>query len=190
MPALVVWLSRFMTFRPGDLVWTGTPGGVGEARTPQRFLRDGDVVETEIERHRHDAQPWSCERGPGHEGRDRTAIAASRTAAGSPARSSWRCCTPPPDVDAGVDGPTRRWCTSTMAPSRSGTRIPAASSCSSSAATPASAPRPTARWRWPTGTLVVCPADERHWHGAVPGGDTTLLAVTWGTTEWSRRPPE
>lgn len=48
VPALVVWLSRFMTFRPGDLVWTGTPGGVGEARTPQRFLRPGDVVETTI----------------------------------------------------------------------------------------------------------------------------------------------
>ena len=38
-----------MTFQPGDLVWTGTPGGVGEARTPQVFLRDGDVVETEID---------------------------------------------------------------------------------------------------------------------------------------------
>lgn len=47
VPALVVWLSRYITFRPGDLVWTGTPGGVGEARG--RFLRDGDVVETEIE---------------------------------------------------------------------------------------------------------------------------------------------
>lgn len=46
--ALVVWLSRFMTFKPGDLVWSGTPGGVGEARSPQVFLRDGDVVETEI----------------------------------------------------------------------------------------------------------------------------------------------
>ena len=49
VPALVVWLSRYITFQPGDLVWTGTPGGVGEARTPQRFLLDGDVVETEIE---------------------------------------------------------------------------------------------------------------------------------------------
>ncbi|MGB8858625.1 MAG: fumarylacetoacetate hydrolase family protein [Ilumatobacteraceae bacterium] len=47
VPALVVWLSRFITFQPGDLVWTGTPGGVGEARG--RFLHDGDVVETEIE---------------------------------------------------------------------------------------------------------------------------------------------
>ena len=49
VPALIVWLSRFITFRPGDLIWTGTPGGVGEARNPQRFLRAGDVVETEIE---------------------------------------------------------------------------------------------------------------------------------------------
>jgi 2-keto-4-pentenoate hydratase/2-oxohepta-3-ene-1,7-dioic acid hydratase in catechol pathway len=47
VPALVVWLSRYITFQPGDLVWTGTPGGVGEARG--RFLRDGDVVETWIE---------------------------------------------------------------------------------------------------------------------------------------------
>lgn len=48
IPALVAWLTRFMTFGPGDLVWTGTPGGVGEARTPQRFLVDGDVVETTV----------------------------------------------------------------------------------------------------------------------------------------------
>ena len=47
VPALVVWLSRYITFQPGDLVWTGTPGGVGEARG--RFLHHGDVVETEIE---------------------------------------------------------------------------------------------------------------------------------------------
>lgn len=48
IPALVVWLTRFMTFGPGDLVWTGTPGGVGEARNPQRFLVAGDVVETTV----------------------------------------------------------------------------------------------------------------------------------------------
>jgi 2-keto-4-pentenoate hydratase/2-oxohepta-3-ene-1,7-dioic acid hydratase in catechol pathway len=48
VPALVEWLSRFITFQPGDLVWTGTPSGVGEAQTPPRFLHAGDVVETEI----------------------------------------------------------------------------------------------------------------------------------------------
>ena len=49
VPALVEWVTRYITFQPGDLVWTGTPGGVGEARNPQRFLRAGDLVETEIE---------------------------------------------------------------------------------------------------------------------------------------------
>ncbi|MEY4607676.1 MAG: hypothetical protein RLY45_2436 [Actinomycetota bacterium] len=48
VPALVEWLSRFITFQAGDLVWTGTPGGVGEAQQPPRFLRAGDIVETEI----------------------------------------------------------------------------------------------------------------------------------------------
>jgi 2,4-diketo-3-deoxy-L-fuconate hydrolase len=47
--ALVVWMSRYVTFQPGDLVWTGTPSGVGTARTPPRYLRDGDVVETAID---------------------------------------------------------------------------------------------------------------------------------------------
>lgn len=49
VPALVAWLSRFITFRAGDLIWTGTPGGVGEARTPPLFLRDGMILETEVE---------------------------------------------------------------------------------------------------------------------------------------------
>lgn len=35
-----------------------------------------------------------------------------------------------------------------------------------------------------SGQLVVCPPDERHWHGAADGDDSTLLAVTWGTTQW------
>ena len=39
------------------------------------------------------------------------------------------------------------------------------------------------------GTLVVCPPDERHWHGAAPGRDTTLLAITWGTTRWEDQSP-
>ncbi|MFM2072651.1 MAG: hypothetical protein RLZZ623_2915 [Actinomycetota bacterium] len=39
------------------------------------------------------------------------------------------------------------------------------------------------------GSLVVCPADEMHWHGAMPGADTTLLAITWGTTVWTDRSP-
>jgi acylpyruvate hydrolase len=46
--ALVSYISSFTTLRPGDLVLTGTPGGVGAARSPQVFLEEGDVVETEI----------------------------------------------------------------------------------------------------------------------------------------------
>jgi len=38
-----------MTLEPGDLIFTGTPGGVGAAFTPPRWLRDGDLVEVEIE---------------------------------------------------------------------------------------------------------------------------------------------
>ena len=43
--------------------------------------------------------------------------------------------------------------------------------------------------RMQPGTLVVCPPDERHWHGAAPGCDSTLLAVTWGTTQWEHEAP-
>ncbi len=42
-------LSKGMTLEPGDVIATGTPEGVGLGRTPQEFLKDGDVVETEIE---------------------------------------------------------------------------------------------------------------------------------------------
>jgi len=42
-------LSRAMTLEPGDVISTGTPGGIGSARTPPIVLHDGDVVECEIE---------------------------------------------------------------------------------------------------------------------------------------------
>jgi 2-keto-4-pentenoate hydratase/2-oxohepta-3-ene-1,7-dioic acid hydratase in catechol pathway len=47
---LVAFLSRTMTLEPGDMIATGTPPGVGFARTPPRFLDDGDVVTVEIDR--------------------------------------------------------------------------------------------------------------------------------------------
>ena len=46
---LISYCSRFFTLEPGDLILTGTPWGCGEFMTPQRSLRDGDVVETWIE---------------------------------------------------------------------------------------------------------------------------------------------
>jgi 2-keto-4-pentenoate hydratase/2-oxohepta-3-ene-1,7-dioic acid hydratase in catechol pathway len=42
-------LSRVMTLEPGDIIATGTPSGVGFARTPPEFLKPGDIVECEIE---------------------------------------------------------------------------------------------------------------------------------------------
>jgi len=46
---LVSSLSEFVTLEPGDLVLTGTPPGVGFARKPPVYLKDGDLMEVEIE---------------------------------------------------------------------------------------------------------------------------------------------
>ena len=43
---LVARLSAVVTLLPGDVIFTGTPSGVGHGRTPPRFLQDGDVLET------------------------------------------------------------------------------------------------------------------------------------------------
>ena len=48
VPELMAWLSRFMTFHPGDLIFTGTPSGSGESYEPPAFLREGMVLETEL----------------------------------------------------------------------------------------------------------------------------------------------
>lgn len=50
VPRIVAELSRGTTLLPGTVVLTGTPAGVGAGRTPPRFLREGDLVEIEIER--------------------------------------------------------------------------------------------------------------------------------------------
>ncbi|MET0272866.1 MAG: fumarylacetoacetate hydrolase family protein [Phenylobacterium sp.] len=47
--AQVEHLSQAMTLEPGDLIFTGTPGGVGAAMNPRVFLQPGDVVRIEIE---------------------------------------------------------------------------------------------------------------------------------------------
>lgn len=48
LPALVEYLSTFAELLPGDVIATGTPGGVGAARTPPAWLTPGDVVEVDI----------------------------------------------------------------------------------------------------------------------------------------------
>ena len=45
----ISYISRFTPLVPGDLIVTGTPGGVGFTRSPQLFMKAGDLVEVEIE---------------------------------------------------------------------------------------------------------------------------------------------
>ena len=42
-------LSKGLTLEPGDIIATGTPEGVGLGRTPPEYMKDGDIMETEIE---------------------------------------------------------------------------------------------------------------------------------------------
>jgi acylpyruvate hydrolase len=49
VPSAIEFFSSFTTLMPGDVIATGTPGGVGFARTPPVWLAPGDVVEVEIE---------------------------------------------------------------------------------------------------------------------------------------------
>jgi 2-keto-4-pentenoate hydratase/2-oxohepta-3-ene-1,7-dioic acid hydratase in catechol pathway len=48
VPALIVYLSEFTELQPGDIIATGTPGGVGVARDPAVFMKPGDTIEVEI----------------------------------------------------------------------------------------------------------------------------------------------
>ena len=48
VPVIVEYLSRFTPLSPGDVVATGTPGGVGDRRDPPLYMKEGDVVEVEI----------------------------------------------------------------------------------------------------------------------------------------------
>jgi acylpyruvate hydrolase len=49
VPDLVSYISQVMTLEVGDVIATGTPGGVGFVRNPQVFMKPGDVVEIDIE---------------------------------------------------------------------------------------------------------------------------------------------
>ncbi|RSN45190.1 fumarylacetoacetate hydrolase [Amycolatopsis sp. WAC 04197] len=49
VPALIAKLSHIVTLNPGDLIFTGTPAGVGLGRSPQRFLKPGDRLDSWIE---------------------------------------------------------------------------------------------------------------------------------------------
>lgn len=48
IPTLIEYITSFTELRAGDVISTGTPGGVGNKRDPQIFMKDGDTVEVEI----------------------------------------------------------------------------------------------------------------------------------------------
>ncbi len=48
VPVIVEYLSTFTTLSPGDVIATGTPGGVGDRRDPPLYMKTGDVVEVDI----------------------------------------------------------------------------------------------------------------------------------------------
>ena len=47
---IIAAISEAMTLEPGDIIFTGTPAGVGLGRTPKRYMQPGELVEVEIER--------------------------------------------------------------------------------------------------------------------------------------------
>jgi 2-keto-4-pentenoate hydratase/2-oxohepta-3-ene-1,7-dioic acid hydratase in catechol pathway len=49
VPALVTYISQFMTLVPGDIISTGTPAGVGLGMKPPTYLNVGDIVELGVD---------------------------------------------------------------------------------------------------------------------------------------------
>jgi 2-keto-4-pentenoate hydratase/2-oxohepta-3-ene-1,7-dioic acid hydratase in catechol pathway len=48
VPALIAYCSTILPLLPGDVIVSGTPGGVGAKRTPPLWMRPGDIAEVEI----------------------------------------------------------------------------------------------------------------------------------------------
>lgn len=49
IPRQIAFISTFMPLSPGDVIVTGTPGGVGNKRNPPVYMKDGDIVEVEVD---------------------------------------------------------------------------------------------------------------------------------------------
>ena len=49
LPRIIAELSAGLTLESADIILTGTPSGVGHARTPPEFMKAGDVMETEVQ---------------------------------------------------------------------------------------------------------------------------------------------
>lgn len=49
VPELIEYISSYCVMYPGDLIFTGTPGGVGSVRNPRRYLAEGELIESEVD---------------------------------------------------------------------------------------------------------------------------------------------
>ncbi|NLY65631.1 MAG: fumarylacetoacetate hydrolase family protein, partial [Alcaligenaceae bacterium] len=49
IPKQIAYISSFLPLNPGDVIVTGTPGGVGAKRNPPVFMKEGDIVEIEVD---------------------------------------------------------------------------------------------------------------------------------------------
>jgi len=47
---MLVYITQGITLEPGDVIFTGTPSGVGHARKPPVWMKNGDTIEVEIDR--------------------------------------------------------------------------------------------------------------------------------------------
>jgi 2-keto-4-pentenoate hydratase/2-oxohepta-3-ene-1,7-dioic acid hydratase in catechol pathway len=50
VPTLIEYVSTFTQLEPGDMISTGTPEGVGAARKPPIFMKEGDTIEVSVEK--------------------------------------------------------------------------------------------------------------------------------------------
>jgi 2-keto-4-pentenoate hydratase/2-oxohepta-3-ene-1,7-dioic acid hydratase in catechol pathway len=67
IPELVAWISAVCPLLPGDLIFTGTPGGVGNRMRPPRFLAAGQTLVSRVEQVgeiRQRFQPWTADPAP------------------------------------------------------------------------------------------------------------------------------
>ncbi|MBN9605301.1 MAG: fumarylacetoacetate hydrolase family protein [Actinomycetales bacterium] len=71
IPELIAYCSQWTTLRPGDVIATGTPGGVGAAATPPRWLVPGDVVSISLDNLEPLTNPIAAEFRPGEDDHDR-----------------------------------------------------------------------------------------------------------------------
>jgi 2-keto-4-pentenoate hydratase/2-oxohepta-3-ene-1,7-dioic acid hydratase in catechol pathway len=78
VPVLIAELSAVLTLEPGDVIFTGTPGGVGAVREPPRFLQPGDELVTYVEGIGQMRHTFAA--GPSSPSNDEATVSAAREA--------------------------------------------------------------------------------------------------------------